>query len=111
MSVMELETLRQLVDSATFKACRDCRFCRPVSRFDIVGWGESRWRFATCHHPLAVETDNVTGRIDAPFCSGERVSYSTIPTCGVNAERFEARKVRELPAPPVPDQTTKNKEK
>lgn len=85
------ESLRVLVDDATRKVCRDCKFCRPVSRFDILGWGESRWHSATCNRPSRIEIDIVSGRTEAPYCSCERTSYETIDTCGANAKYFEAR--------------------
>jgi len=74
------------------KYCKNCKHCRPDRLLQIVSFGtESPYDTAICVRP---KNDLVSGGYtQRNFCSTERISYSTIDTCGIDAKYYyEARK-------------------
>ena len=73
------------------KYCKNCKHCRPDRLLQIVSFGtESPYDTAICVRP---KIDLISGYNQRNFCSTERISYSTIDTCGIDAKYYyEARK-------------------
>lgn len=74
------------------KYCKNCKHCRPDRLLQIVSFGiESPYDTAICVRP---KIDLISGGYkQRNFCSTERISYSTIDTCGIDAKYYyEARK-------------------
>ncbi len=74
------------------KYCKNCKHCRPEIAEIIftLGFGDGL-EYARCVRPRG--NDLVSGKSVQPFCSCERISYSAIDTCGIDAKYYyEARK-------------------
>lgn len=74
------------------KYCKNCKHCRPEIAEIIftLGFGDGL-EYARCVRPR--DNDLVSGKCAQRFCFCERISYSTIDTCGRDAKYYcEARK-------------------
>jgi hypothetical protein len=68
------------------KYCKNCKHCRPDRLLQM-----SPYEYAICVRP---SNDLVSGGYkQRNFCRTERISYSTIDTCGIDAKYYyETRK-------------------
>lgn len=74
------------------KLCKNCVYYHPDRFLQIISFGLfTPFDTAKCVRP---KTDLVSGGYkQRNFCSTERISYSTIDTCGIDAKYYyEARK-------------------
>lgn len=66
------------------KLCKDCKHARPVPRWKILGWGDTRWQFGKCGHQNLSNPVNGTPIDSFDFARSR-------PPCGPEGKLWEPR--------------------